>query len=85
MLDSKSKVPLQFCEVSIPKSGKKLITIGGITLFVRPLKKLLYFYDVKTKILIAVSPEENRQLVFERIIERIEEIKALHVSVGLDI
>jgi hypothetical protein len=67
----------KLCDVKIPKSGKKLITIQGRDFFVRPLKKLLYIYDVKTKVLITVCPDENKQIAFKRIIERMEEIRKL--------
>ena len=60
-----------------PKSGKKLITIGGRKLFVRPLKKLLYIYDINTRVLICVGPEENKQLMFESIVDRLDEIRNL--------
>jgi hypothetical protein len=65
------------CEVKIPKSGKKLINIGGVNLFVRPKSKLLFIYEVTSGVLITVCPDENKHIAFKRILERLDEVKAI--------
>lgn len=62
---------------NIPKSGKKLINISGRMIFVRPLKKLNFIYDVETKVLLAVCTDDKKQYAFEQIVKRMDEIKAL--------
>lgn len=65
---------LKLCEVSIPKSGKKILSIGDKKIFARPMKGCVYFYDVDTKILLCAVDEKKYDYAVQLIERRIKEI-----------
>ena len=48
-----------YCEVKIPKSGKKLKEIEGITFFFRVSKRQIYVYETTTEVLVLVCAESK--------------------------
>ncbi len=67
-------MPLRKCPVNIPKSGKKLINIGGINFFVREAKGIIEVYLVDTRECILVSAN-NRTTALTQLTERIKLVR----------
>lgn len=65
---------LKLCEVSIPKSGKKILYIAGKKIFARPMKGCVYFYDVDTKILLCAVDEKKFDYAVQLLTRKIKEI-----------
>ena len=61
---------VKICPVKIPKSGKKLFSLNGINLFVRPLGGLLYFYEVSTGRFLLCIDANRRAEAFEYLLKR---------------
>ena len=74
---------LKLCEVSIPKAGKKILNIGGKKIFARPIKGLVYFYDVDTKILLCAVDDKKFDYAVQLIERRIKEIPNGTESINL--
>ena len=51
--------PLTLCPVKIPKTGKKLFTYKGVTLFFRTIKGILQVYEAEHEFLICVSVHDR--------------------------
>ena len=67
---------LTICPVNIPKSGKKLKTIGDVTFFFRKLKQLTYVYEQKSGIQVMVFATERGEEFGEHYIaHRLDEVK----------
>jgi len=66
---------LTICEISVPKSGAKLFTLDGIDLFIRPLRSLIYIYEVSTKRLLLCVDENKKNQAIQLIHNRIQEVK----------
>ena len=65
---------VKYCEVKIPAKGDKLHMIGNRIIFARPLKGLVYFYDVATKVQLCVVQAERFDYAVKLIERRIGEI-----------
>lgn len=65
---------VNICDVKIPANGSKLHMIAGRVIFARPIKGLVYFYDVATKLQLCVVQAERFDYGIELIKRRIDEI-----------
>jgi len=74
---------LELCPVNIPKTGVKLFKVQGVELFLRPIGGLLYIYDVKSRVQLLVGDKKRKAFLLGKIVERIDEVKALHGSNNL--
>lgn len=65
---------LRECPVNIPKSGKKLINIGGIDFFVREAKGIIEVYLVDSRECILVSANSRTKALMQ-LTERIQLVR----------
>ena len=65
---------LTIYEGRIPKSGKKLINLGGIDFFIREAARLTYVYLQESGELIMVSGN-GRQVALQQLLERISLVR----------
>lgn len=73
-----SQKQLSHCPIKIPKSGQKIFTYKGVTLFFRSVAGVLTVYEAKHKFLIAATTrtkEETMKILisdWERITDEID-------------
>ena len=65
---------LRKCTVKIPKSGKKLINLGGIDFFVREAKGLVEIFLQDSGDCILVSGN-SRQVALRQLTERLSDVR----------
>ena len=68
------------CPIKIPAKGDKLHMIAGRVIFARPIKGLVYFYDVATKLQLCVVQAERFDYGIELIKRRIDEVRSIEAT-----
>lgn len=74
-----SKVAI--CPIKIPLRGEKLHMVSGRVIFARPIKGLVYFYDVATKLQLCVVQAERFDYGIELIKRRIDEVRSIEATI----
>ena len=85
MQDSVDYSFVDVCPVKIPATGKKLFTLDGVDLFIRPLGGLLYFYEVSTGRFLLVVDEAKRAEAFVYLLDRRDAIQRMIDAVSMDL
>lgn len=74
---------INVCPVKIPAKGDKIHLIAGRFIFARPIKGLVYFYDIKTKLQLCVVQAERFDYAVELIKRRIDEVIEISEAMGI--